>query len=994
MFRLGHAVASALLVAAATGTAQALPLPAGLPPELLHLVGGAAPPGLAADLCAAATPVPDAAALCGTLAAAVAAPPSPEPPRPARWRAEGEADLRFLSLSRLGLEGGLEAREMAVEGVGVTADGARATFAAAGPGGGLFVATVESSARGSFGDALAAGGARPEGLEVRVDAASLRAEAAGQPLRILLRATLVPAQPLPPQDEAKALAALAAGARLTLPLALQAPPGIAMAYVLHAPDGLAFAEAPEGALRDGGRALALRLDNAEGEADLVREVRVTLRDPAARAPEAEDLRGHVRVALGETTADGLPVALEVDVALRALDLDARLPGALPEGIRLPLVDADGLRGLVAAGAVPERDLLAVQAALVEAVRRDLDAALPGAIVSGDILRDSLAADAPPGSPVRLHLRAFAWQPVPAEEAALARLALDLGARLALDVPLPAVPLTGVTFALQPPPGLELLRQDADALGPEGGVARVVVRRPDAPRAEATDARVAVEVDVAGLEVEPSRLLSGGDPHVVLRVKATALLRAVEVPPELRATLDPRVDLTHLSADGLRLLRARGHLDDAALARVEREVLDAAREGLRGALGPDVQVEGGIVAQTLRQGPGPVVVEVRASARQPVHASPATASLGLHTQTLTFTLPRLEGLDTHYVLVLPEGVEIGEVRAQGGDVERARVGGRDALLLRPEEDAMTASAVATVTHAWALANHGPLLVAVLAGLALVAEVPLAWLLLRRGRRAGSRGPLRAEPLQQVLPQHRKDQEAQGDADADDLGHLEEAVVAEIGRAAPAEVVRRLDAHELEAHEAHRGVRQLLQGGEPVHEARHVGRADAQEQDGHHARHDDEQELVRHGDGHEHLVERERDVRQLHRHDDAPEAADAEAREEAALDVLLVRLAEEEVVHGEVEEVGAADDLQDGVRDDERDAEDGDGAEDVRARQAVEEGLPALLHRQLADHGGQHGRVVEREDALEQDEREEDRHVRGLEGVSEQRHAVRPQPGRSA
>jgi hypothetical protein len=554
------------------------------------------------------------------------------------------------------------------------------------------------------------------------------------PLRARLLGDLVPDEA---PDARKLSAALRAGARVALDLPLQALPGADVTYRLRAPEGLAIASASAGDLAADGQGLALRLDNSEGDELLSRTLRVVLHEPASPAPVAEDVRARLDLTLGAFGLDGVPVALGAALDVRALDVTARFPGALPGNVTLPFVGADGLRALHAADALTEADLAAAEEGILDALRADLAASLPGAFLSGGLEREDLREDAPPGTPLRFHATARGRAPAEPDAMRQAQLALALGATLALDVPLPPAPVAGATYVLHPPPGMTLVGGASEGpLPPEGGHARLLLRRADLPAVRETDAEVSVQVDVRGFEVDSGRILSGGDPRMVMHVDATAILRAVEIPPGLRATLDPRVELTHLTADGLRRLRQEGLLPDKDLDRMREELVQEAKAALRSALGADAQVEGAFVEATLAPDAlGPVLFTLHATARPRVDGAPpdATAAIALGSAARTFTLPRLEGLDTEYAILLPPGIEVGGVETDGGDATLRRLGGRDVLVLRPGGESMTASATMTVTSSYVLASHGTEVFALLLVLALLVEAPVAFILLRRAAR---------------------------------------------------------------------------------------------------------------------------------------------------------------------------------------------------------------------------------------------------------------------
>lgn len=662
-----------------------------------------------------------------------AAPPAPPPPPVLdAWRAEGVLDLAFGSFGTLRLDGALRIDGATAGGSALSPGLLRALLAAQPPE--ARAAAVEEPVHLRLEQSLAAGGARVEELDVHADPDSLdAAQPDGAPLRVAVRGSLLP-QSAPPGEEAerKARAALAAGARLTMDLRLDAPPGADLTYRIRPPPGLAFADAdPEGRV-------TLRLDNRDGAEGLARDVRLVLVDPAAPAPPPrQDVRARVDVTLGAPAEGGVPFRLDLTLDAHALDVP---PGMLPPGLALQVISADGLRALRAGGALSEDDLARAEAGMLDALRADLAPLLPDATLAGGLARGTLAPSAA-GAPLRLDARVEGLRPLPAKEASDAALALALGASLRLDVPLPATGLAETTYVLHPPPGHVLVGAPESGLpvtaGPEGGRAEVVLRRADRPVLDASDARLLIEVDIRG--VDTSGMLEGRGADLVLDVRARGTLRAVEIPPELRATLDPRVDLTHVDADGLRLLRRHGLLDEANVTMLETRLLTDAQSSLRDAFGADAAVRGGFDLATLdgNASGAPVLFEAHATLRQPVLGgaeAPPTAALGLYSERRSFTLPRMQGFETHYLVLLPEGFQLSGVLAEGGGATLQTIGGREAMLLRPESDSMTAHATLTVTSGYVMAHHAGALAALLAGVLLVAQAPVAGLLLWRARRA--------------------------------------------------------------------------------------------------------------------------------------------------------------------------------------------------------------------------------------------------------------------
>lgn len=176
------------------------------------------------------------------------------------------------------------------------------------------------------------------------------------------------------------------------------------------------------------------------------------------------------------------------------------------------------------------------------------------------------------------------------------------------------------------------------------------------------------------------------------------------------------------------------------------------------------------------------------------------------------------------------------------------------------------------------------------------------------------------------------------------------------------------HELQADGAHEHVGDLGQDGEALDELDEDAGDEphGQNADEHAGDHDPQlggerygRDDVVHGEGH---------VRQLHCHHRSPEAGGL-----AVMSVLFALFGDAEVRAHEVDEVAPAHQLEPGVGDEKGDEGQAQPAHDVGAEDAVAQRLGAQVHRQVADHGRQHERIVHAEQALEDDEREDDRDV---------------------
>lgn len=576
-------------------------------------------------------------------------------------------------------------------------------------------------------------------------------------------------------DEAIA-AVFAAGATVRSTFSLSSQAGYGSVYhvqVPASPAGLVFADAAgEGAtLSPDGKTLTVRIDNAAGTATLTRAVAVSLKDATAVPPTEEDIRATVDIALGELKggANGLPVKVDVAADVRSVSLAQRYPGILPGSVKLDYLSADALRALRAAGAISDEHLRRGDEALLATIRDNLNASFEGGVtVTGGLSKTDLSApasrpyDAEP--PVRFAAGASAAYSLSGGGAENLDLALRLGAKVTFDVYLFSAKGRETTFLLHPPPGVSILKAKAAILSADGRTATfkvppaeqesaaypvtVTIREDDAPTYSAQKAELAVVVDLKDLDITLGGAVGGDMGDLVVDVAVTGNLGVIAIPADLKAGFGGSFDLDYLASDGVRLLRERGLLDDANLSMLEDQLLGEVKKNLGSALGADVEVSGGFDRASLDPklvgeplgGDKPIVFKAQTSFRKSLAGAPAPqAAIALYTQQQSFVLPKVQGLDTTYTVILPRGLAVTDLQAEGGE---SKVGeaddGRSQFTVTPSREEAKATVSMAVTPTFVVIKFWPVLLLALMVLVLLVGTPVA-LVMRGRKKKGAKAP---------------------------------------------------------------------------------------------------------------------------------------------------------------------------------------------------------------------------------------------------------------
>lgn len=371
-------------------------------------------------------------------------------------------------------------------------------------------------------------------------------------------------------------------------------------------------------------------------------------------------------------------------------------------------------------------------------------------------------------------------PIPITEDTI-RAALDIGARVRLPWELAAQPGWNVTFAFTMPAWARVASAEGASIGPDARTATwelanwrglapqrmpadIVVRGADAPQGTASDARVELAIDMKGIEglTIPS-LLAGDFGSLLVRFDASVVARSLRVAdfPALEQALASRlpsaITLDGVNADGLRLAAREGLLPPTIVAQLEAAFFAMAEERVAAfGQGQAPQLEGGFAADAFDaaaissplDGDPPLVYRIGATFKIPLKpgdASRLSAALGpvLYQRELSFALPRLQGLDTTYRITLPQGIGIDDVRVEGGQAQRASEGGRDVLVVTPEEDDAQVAFAMTVTGEFVVAQFWYLWLGVL----LLAALGVA---MRMYRKRKGRAKPQAMPEPEAAP----------------------------------------------------------------------------------------------------------------------------------------------------------------------------------------------------------------------------------------------------
>lgn len=729
-----------------------------------------------------ATPIPIAALL--TLLAASLAPSAAAQgatdanPGFPDW-VEAEYELSFPDYSHVGVRVTLSIHEVRARGTHFTADGLRSAFADATTLGGAaegdaFVASVEADLQKGFVANLQKGFPKALDIDVeRVDIvrSSLQGASDANPyyptVDVVLEAVIAQdrsAFGIGSLSDAAVDAAFDAGARVDKTLTLVADPGYEVRYSVLAPGDLSWASTSHGATSSDGRRLLVDLANTGGRSDLVQTVSVSLRDAKVTPPTAEDVRSSVDIAITSFALQGekLPLTAEIVVDLHALGVESRFPSALPSSVTLPFVSATGVRNLKAAGAIKAGDLASSEADLLNAVRSALAGSLgEGVEVHGGFDDASLAAGAT--GPVRFRALATGGYPVPAAEGKSLDSLFRVGGSIVVEFTLSTDEDRLTTFSITVPEGLEFADPSADGAADGNRVEWTVDNRgskskretpvsvrvhdAEAPGFSEEEASLNVVIDLKDVDVSVAKAAGGDFGRLLVDVTVEGNLGVLRVPDEFAASMPDGLDLQYLSSDAIRVLYRDGLITEEQLADLDARLLADMQQKIGEALGSTAPVNGGLDRATLDpslvsdplSGDVPIVFRASLSVAKALSGGgepQATAAVALYTVQQAFDLPRVQGLDTTYKVILPKGLAVVDASATSGDVERGTTDdGREFFTVRPQSDEQPAHATVAmaVTPSFVVAKFWPVLLGAVLLLVLVIGGPIVGFVMVRRRR---------------------------------------------------------------------------------------------------------------------------------------------------------------------------------------------------------------------------------------------------------------------
>lgn len=694
--------------------------------------------------------------------------PDPNPSVP-QW-IEARHVLTFSSLTALTLDGALDVRQFQEDGDTYSARDIADSYSGANRFGkktsDAFVADLEASLKTQVEAVLADAFPRATSREVtlvQVDKDSLgapRVDNHDPPVKVHIEASIVRTLEtlgLDGYTPAGIDAIFDAGAIVRTDFTLSTQAGYHNTFVMNAPPGLAFSSPSEGAVSADGLVFTLARDNTLGTETLRAPVTIHLSDPASLPPAAEDISTGVAIELGALKAGvaSIPVVAQVDAQIRAVSVEDRFPGVLAGSVDLPHVSADSIRALRATGVLSEESVQKADEAFLAGVKENLTRAMGAPVtVTGGMSRADLAASAT--GPIGFAASAISAYPLEGTGGEDLDLALRIGGKVTFDFELFATKASETTFTIQPPPGVSILKAEKGTLAADGKRATYMVPAAGggsdafpvtltigadgAPAYTGETAVLGVVVDLKDLDISIGKALGGDMGELVVDVTVLGELGVIKVPDDVRASFDSRLELDFLSSDAIRLLRERGLLSEEDLDKLEAEMMAEVKEKLGGALGADVTVTGGFDRATLAtslvsepaSGDKPVVFKAQTSFRKSLSGAPAPqAAIALYTQQQSFDLPKVQGLDTAYTVILPYGLAVTDLQVEGGDKETGEsADGRDQFTVRPQSESAKATVSMAVTPSFVIAKFWPLLLLVAMVLILLIGSPIAFVVMRR------------------------------------------------------------------------------------------------------------------------------------------------------------------------------------------------------------------------------------------------------------------------
>lgn len=719
-----------------------------------------------------------AVALLLAIPLASAAPPASPTSLPSVDRyAFGELALDQPNLTRIVLSGDLYIYRYMVNNKVYDADdigqAVKQTNKFAGEASGdAFINNIEDAAQTGISSILAASfpDATLSGVTATVDRTTLVA-ASGNPFDPPVRVTLTgnvqrtrAAVGLATTSDDVVDAAFSSGATVGADFALKVDSGYHIVFMIAppaSPAGLRFV--PGAGVSADGSSLRADVDNSTGRG--ISSIYASqLRDPTVTPPSAEDIRSAIDVTMGDINkgAAGIPIEVVVKADVHALDVAKHFPGALPAKVSLPFVNAEGIRALRAVGVIKDTDIAKANEGLLAAIQVDVARAFgPGATVTGGLDTADLAK--PASKPytddpaVSFVANAKTTYTVVGATGDDIDLALRIGGRADVDLTLFASNGRETTYTIHPLRVAEFTAADGGNVSADKMTATFVVpgvaktfpaglslRGKGVPTYTEEKSAVSVTVDLKDLDVSIGEISGGDFGNLVMGITVTGQLGVIKVPAELKSALPATLQLEYINADAIRLLVAHGKISEANLTKLENGLLDKMRENLGRALDGDIPVAGGLDRASLSaslvavpiSADLPITFQATANVVKPLAGGPVQpqAAIALYSTQLPLSLPKLDGLDTKYTVILPRGLAVTDVATTGATSETGKsADGRDQFTVTPEGANSQVTVSMAVTPTFVLLKFWPLVLLAVILVVLIVGTPVALIARSRGKK---------------------------------------------------------------------------------------------------------------------------------------------------------------------------------------------------------------------------------------------------------------------
>lgn len=420
-------------------------------------------------------------------------------------------------------------------------------------------------------------------------------------------------------DSNTADAGLRVGAVVYFNVTLEEGAGLEQTFRFTLPSNLAFMDATT---PTNGASATYDVPNTGlkpgGSGAKVRAVQFVLGDATVERPTAEVIGNGVVVTIpdmGGLSGSTVPLGLAISASVDSLDVPTRFPTVLPANVKLPFLDADGLRFLVERNVVTSDDLAKANRDLLRDINATLLKAFPaGVLSSGGFADASLAKTAPDAWPVWYNATATAQHNI-GEKPDRADAAFDAGALVNTTFDLTSQKRQLTTYTIRLPEGFAfhtgLVAGTATrTANVDARTSATDVTQPVAVRfGKVMERPTAQDMDVS-IGIAIGKLSEGGD-GMPATVDVTALFTAIDVNDQFPDALPSNVDLAFLSADGFRILKARGVITDLDLANATTQVKDDVKSRLVDAFGDRVTVNAEFDEASL-SGTGPVRITATAA----------------------------------------------------------------------------------------------------------------------------------------------------------------------------------------------------------------------------------------------------------------------------------------------------------------------------------------------------------------------------------------------